>query len=89
MSFETVFSKKNMNLLTGLVTLLLLLWFVMFVVPGLFVYLFDTFLGNLILFVLIIIASMFNGKLALGLAAIFIIIFRFSYMSASRLSFII
>jgi hypothetical protein len=79
-----MFSKKHMNLLAGLITMFVVLWFVMFAVPNLFVYLFDTFLGNFILFVFIIMAAMYNVKLALGLAAIFVILFRFSYMTASR-----
>jgi hypothetical protein len=79
-----MFSKKHMNLLAGLFTMFVVLWFVMFAVPNLFVYLFDTFLGNFILFAFIVMAAMYNVKMALGLAAIFVILFRFSYMSASR-----
>ena len=84
-----MFSKKNMNLLVGLITILLVMWLVMFVAPSLFVYLFDTFLGNLILIIFIGLAAMYNVKLAVGLAAVFIILFRFAYMSVSRMSFII
>jgi hypothetical protein len=58
MSLESMFSKKNMNLLVGLITIIAL-------------------------------AAMYNVKLALGLAVVFIILFRFSYMSVSRMSFII
>lgn len=87
--FQNLMSQKHMNLLAGLITLFVLLWFVMFAVPNLFVYLFDTFLGNFILFVFIVMTAMHNVKLAFGLAAIFVILFRFSYMSASRASFII
>jgi hypothetical protein len=89
MSLESMFSKKNMNLLVGLITILVVMWLVMFVAPSLFVYLFDTFLGNLILIMFIALAAMYNVKLAVGLAAVFIILFRFAYMSVSRMSFII
>lgn len=84
-----MFSKKNMNLLVGLITILVAMWLVMFVAPSLFVYLFDTFLGNFILIMFIALAAMYNVKLAVGLAIMFIILFRFSYMSVSRMSFII
>ena len=75
-----MFSKKHMNLLAGLFTMFVVLWFVMFAVPNLFVYLFDTFLGNFILFAFIVMAAMYNVKMALGLAAIFVILFRFVFV---------
>jgi hypothetical protein len=53
----------------------------MFAVPGLFVNLFDTGLGNLILLVFIFLAAMYNMNLAVGLAIVFIILWRFSHMS--------
>ena len=65
-----------MNLLAGLFTMFVVLWFVMFAVPNLLVYLFDTFLGNFILFAFIVMAAMYNVKMALGLAAIFVILFH-------------
>ena len=46
MGFAEVFSRKNLNLVAGLITLLIVLWVVMFAVPSLFVSLFDTNLGN-------------------------------------------
>ena len=84
---DSLFSRKNMSLVAGLVTLLVLLWAVMFAVPSLFVSLFDTGLGNLILGVFIVLAAMYNVKLAVGLAVVFIVLYRFSHMNRS--SFII
>jgi hypothetical protein len=74
-------SRKNINLAVGLITLLIFLWVVMFAVPSLFVSLFDTGLGNLILIVFIVLAGLYNTGLALGLAVIFMILWRFSHMS--------
>jgi hypothetical protein len=51
----------------------------MFAVPDIFINLFDTPLGNLILFVFIILAGMHNMIMGLGLAAIFVILFRLSH----------
>jgi len=82
-SMRSIFSRKNMNLVVGLLTLLLALWIVMFAVPSLFVNLFDTLLGNLILLGFIVLAFMFNIKLGLGLAVVFLILYRFSHMSMS------
>jgi hypothetical protein len=80
-SFESIFSRKNLNLVVGLTTLLIVLWVVMFAVPSLFVNLFDTSLGNLILIAFIFLAAMYNVNLAVGLAVIFLILYRFSHMS--------
>jgi hypothetical protein len=80
-SVEGIFSRKNINLVVGLITLLIVLWVVMFAVPSLFVSLFDTGLGNLILIAFIFLAAMYNMNLAIGLAAVFLVLFRFSHMS--------
>jgi hypothetical protein len=71
----------NVNLIVGLISLLVVLWLVMFTIPGIFVSLFDTLLGNLILISFIVLAGMNNRTLGVGLAFIFIILFRFSHMS--------
>jgi Flp pilus assembly protein TadB len=70
---------KTQNLIVGLFSLLLLLWLVMFAVPDLFINLFDTPLGNFILIAFIILAGMHNKLLGLGLASIFVILFRLSH----------
>lgn len=82
-SFSGIFSRKNLNLVVGLITLLLVLWVVMFAVPSLFVNLFDTGLGNLILIAFIFLAAMYNANLAVGLAIVFLILYRFSHMSVN------
>ncbi len=81
LSLSNVFSKKNINLVVGLITLLLVLWVVMFAIPNLFVSLFDTGLGNLILLAFIFLAAMYNINLAVGLGVVFLILYRFSHMS--------
>ena len=80
-SLGGIFSRKNLNLVVGLITLLIVLWIVMFAVPSLFVNLFDTILGNLILVAFIFLAAMNNVNLAIGLAVVFLILWRFSHMS--------
>jgi hypothetical protein len=83
LSIANIFTRKNLNLVVGLLTLLIVLWVVMFAVPSLFVSLFDTILGNLLLIVFIFLAAMYNANLAIGLSIIFIILFRFSHMSVA------
>jgi hypothetical protein len=84
LSFKNVFSRKNLNLVVGLITLLIVLWVVMFAVPSLFVSLFDTGLGNLILIAFLFLAAMYNMNLAIGLAIVFIILYRFSHMQVEQ-----
>ena len=88
-SIESVFSRKNLNLVVGLVTLLIVLWVVMFAIPSLFVNLFDTGLGNLILIAFIFLAGMYNINLAIGLGVVFLVLYRFSHMSIGIDTFIL
>lgn len=71
--------KKTQNLIVGLFTLLVVLWLVMFAVPDLFINLFDTLLGNLILIAFIVLAAMHNIVMGLGLAVVFVVLFRLSH----------
>lgn len=80
-SLGTLFSRKNINLIVGLIALLIFLWIILFAIPGLFINLFDTFLGNLILILFIIFATIYDKNLGIGLAVVFIILWRFSHMS--------
>lgn len=80
-SISGIFSRNNLNLIVGLLTLLVVLWVVMFAVPSLFVSLFDTGLGNLILLVFLLLAFLYNTNLAIGLGIVFIVLWRFSHMS--------
>jgi len=66
-----------MHAIVTLLTLLIALWMVMFALPQLFVSLFDTLLGNMVLVGLIILTAMYNSNAALGLAIIFMVLFRF------------
>ena len=78
--FDKIFNKHNVNLIIGLITLLLVLWLIMFAIPGIFVSLFETILGNLILLSFTVLALMYNITLGIGMALIFIILYRFSHM---------
>jgi hypothetical protein len=60
------------------------MWIIMFAVPSLFVNLFDTGLGNLILIAFIFLAAMYNINLAIGLGIVFLVLYRFSHMSVEH-----
>ena len=81
LSFDNIFSKENLNLIVNLLTLLIILWVIMFAIPNLFFTLFHTFLGNLVLFAFIILTAMYNVNMSFGLAVIFIILYRFSHIT--------
>ncbi len=87
LSLSNVFSKKNINLVVGLLTVLVVFWMVMFAIPGLFVHLFDTFLGNLVLFILVVLTFMFNPNLGVGIAIIFMVLYRYGRMSVNAFVF--
>ena len=77
---KDTFSRNNINFFVGLFTLLICLWLVLYFVPTLFVSLFNTGLGNLILLILIILVAMYNTKISIGLAIMLIILWRFSHI---------
>ena len=77
---KDLFSRNNMNFFVGLFTLLICLWLVLFFIPTLFVSLFNTILGNLILIVFIILVAMYKPYLSIGLAILLIILWRFSHI---------
>jgi hypothetical protein len=77
---KDLFAKKNINFFVGIFTLLIGLWLVLFFIPILFVSLFNTILGNLILIVFIILVAMYNTNLSIGFAIMLIILWRFSHI---------
>ena len=79
-SVNSIFSKKNINLVVGLITLLVVLWAIMFAVPSFFYYLFNTTLGIIIIIAFIFLAAMYDFTLAIGLAIIIIILYRYPHM---------
>ena len=87
LSFKALFSRQNFNLVVGFIKLLIILWIIMFAVPGLLVSLFDTLLGNVILIVIIFLAAMYNINLSVGIAIVIIILWRFSNMSVEQFIF--
>jgi hypothetical protein len=76
----SIFSKKNINLIVGFITLLIFLWLIMYAIPGLFVSLFDTLLGKFILLGFILLAGTYNLNWGIGITIIFVILYQFSHM---------
>lgn len=84
LEMKKVFNKNNAKILTKIVLLLLFLWTILYVIPEFFVFLFNTFLGKLILVLTIIIVSIYNYKHGIILASILIIIYRSYVLSNAQ-----
>ena len=74
---QSITSEENKTILIGLLTILIGLWLVTYLIPSFFVFLFNTFLGNIILFVIVILVGINNYKYGLMLGLILIILLRF------------
>jgi hypothetical protein len=77
---KKLLTEENKTKVIGLLTILALLWIVLYLIPGFFVSLFNTFLGNLILIVTVVLVSLYNYKYGIALGLLFIIIYRFTYL---------
>lgn len=85
MKLDKVFSKKNLDMFAKLFIFFIILWMIMFIIPSLFIFLFDSYVGNLILFGLIFLIGIYSLKFAVGLAVIITILYRFNYLSRYQL----
>ena len=81
---KKAFNKHNAKILIKIVAMLLVLLTILYIIPEVFIALFNTFLGKLILFLSIIIVGIYNYKYGLGLAAIIVIIYRSYVLSSYR-----
>jgi len=84
---KKLLTEENKTKVIGLLTILALLWIVLYVIPGFFVSLFNTFLGNIILLVTVVLVSLYNYKYGIVLGLVFLIIFRFSYLLRNKEGF--
>ena len=78
-------SKNIFYTAVGLISVLIAIWVIMYAVPSLFVNLFNTFLGNVILLGLVLLIAMFNKNLSIVVALILIIMYQFSHMTSSQM----
>ena len=74
-------SENNKIKLIGVLTILLLVWLVLYLIPELLVSLYNTFLGNIILMLIVILLGSYNVLFGVGLFLLFLILYRFVYLS--------
>jgi hypothetical protein len=80
-SIKKYITEENKNILLGLLIILTLFWLILYFIPSLFISLFHTILGNIILCLSVIMVSITNYKYGIILAIILIVLSRFSYLS--------
>ena len=84
---KKILNDENKTKILGLLTILILIWFVLYLIPELFDTLFNTILGNLILITISLLVSMYNIQYGILISIIFIVIFRFSLLSSQKEGF--
>ena len=84
---KNIFNDKNKNLIIGLVTVLVLIWGLVYAIPDFINSLFHTFLGNLILILITVLISMNNIIYGISTGIIFFILYRVTITSSVKEGF--
>lgn len=77
---KNLFNQDNKTMLIGLLSILVVMWTILYVIPTFLVSLFNTILGNLILLISLILVSSQDIKYGIVLAIILIVLYRFSHL---------
>lgn len=75
-NMKKLFNEDNKTMLIGLLTITIIIWLLLYIIPDFFSNLFNTFLGNIILIIVTILISITNYKYGLTFALISIILYR-------------
>lgn len=78
---KQLITEDNRTILLGVLTILILFWIILYLIPDLIISLFNTGLGNIILIIITILVGINNYKHGLILAIIFTVLYRFSHLS--------
>jgi hypothetical protein len=74
---------KHLNVITGVISILIALWAIFYAIPNLFITLFYTLLGNIVLLFGVILIGMFHPGAALLVSAIIVVLYKISLHNAS------
>jgi hypothetical protein len=77
---KNLFNQDNKTILIGLLSVLVVMWMILYVIPNFLVSLFNTILGNLILLLSLILVSSQDIKYGVVLAIILVVLYRFSHL---------
>lgn len=78
-TFKSLFTNDNKRELIGLLSILIVIWSILYIIPSFFVSLFDTILGNLILIIIVILLGFKNYIHGIIVGVILIVIYRFAH----------
>jgi hypothetical protein len=78
--FKKILNEDNKTILIGLLSILIIFWVILYIIPGFLISLFNTFLGNIILLISLILVSSQEPKYGIALAITFIVLYRFSHL---------
>ena len=78
--FKNLLNDGNKIRLIGVLTILLLSWLILYFIPELFISLFNTILGNLILLTISLLVLMYDVKYGIIVSIVLIIMYRFSHL---------
>ena len=73
-------NEENKTMLIGLLSILMVLWIILYIIPEFLVSLFNTILGNLILLLSLILISSYNVKYGIAMTIILVVLYRFSHL---------
>jgi len=77
---QNLSSNENKTKIIGLLTIVIILWVVLYFIPEILTSLFNTLLGNLILVLIAILVSIYNTKYGIILILVLVSIYRFSHI---------
>ena len=86
-NIKNLINEENKTKIIGLLTILILLWLVLYFVPEVFTSLFNTLLGNLILITIAVLSLMYNLQYGIIISIVIIVIYRFSQLSRTKEGF--
>ena len=85
--YKKIINEENKLKLIGILTIIILLWLVLYFIPEIFISLFNTLLGNLLLLIIVILVLIYDVSYGILLSIIFIIVYRFSTLIKSKEGF--
>lgn len=80
-SIQKYINEEDKNMLLLFIVIIVLIWLLYYFIPSLFASLFKTFLGNVILFIILVFVSVNNYKIGILLFILFIFLSRFEFFS--------
>ena len=87
-NIKNILTEENRTKAIGLLSILTILWFILYFIPEIFLSLFNSILGNLILLLISILSLSYDIKYGSFITIAIIIIYRFSQLSKTKESFI-